>query len=103
MGRIIGSILLLPVVVYCLVLEVAAGTGTAWACFQPDGRNIPEGFAWFAFALIGPAVLVFSTIRSRSRIPNLASRALNIEKWTLGFGIPIGIASMFIIAVQSII
>ena len=97
------AVVLVPIVVLCLLLEVTAGTGLAWESLNTEPTRVGWAAAWFAFALLGPVVVVMATVRSRGREPDLVSRALSIEKAALMAVVPLALVSVFVIIVASVI
>lgn len=102
-GRAVLALLLTPVLVVSLWIEVIAGTGTAWAFYQPGQANDALLALWTAFAACGPVTVLTTTIRTRSRLPGMTSRVLRIEKWGLIVVLPLAFAGLVIVAMQSMI
>lgn len=82
-GRAVLALLLAPVLTVSLWIEAIAGTGTAWAFYRPGQANDALLALWMAFVCCGPATVLTTTIRTRSRLPGITSRVLHIEKWGL--------------------
>jgi hypothetical protein len=99
--RITGVILLALFLALCLWIEVIAGTGNAWDYVQPGYSNPGAVSAWMAFAVLGPAVVVVTVIRTRRRPYGIANRALHIEKWGLLVAIPLALLAFASIIAQS--
>jgi hypothetical protein len=87
-GRFVLALVLAPVLAACLWAEVVAGTGNAWGYGQVGQVNYPLFAVSMGFALCGPLVVAATTIRTRSRIPNITKRVLRIEEWGLAIGFP---------------
>jgi hypothetical protein len=101
--RITGITALALVLTFCLWLEVIAGSGNAWDYVQPGNTNPGAATAWFGFAVLGPAVMVVTTIRSRRRPYGLTDRALHVETWGLIIAIPLALVAFVIFAAGAII
>src|SRR5579862_2151678 len=77
------AVVLVPVVLVCLLLEMIYGSGIAWAYLSNRPRNYWGIVAGSVATVVGPGVLVFATLRTRSMRQNTARRVMRIEVWTL--------------------
>ena len=96
-GRVCCAIALLPVVFVCLWLEAIGGSAIAW-----DGDN-RWAFAGWAVAVIGPAVLVIATLRTRPMREHMARRVFRIEVWTLIAALPGALLCLLAIMAAAVI
>lgn len=98
--RPVAALLLAPVLGFCMLLEVTAGTGSAWGSLQPGHTNLAWALTGFLFAGFVPGVVMVTTVRSRHRAHGggIVNRALRIECWGLTFGLPIAALSLLVVA-----
>jgi hypothetical protein len=105
-GRVIGSLLLAPWLVLSLWLEVAVGIQVVWANLvgyvSPSKPDVAAAMWFLAATLIGPAVVVFTTIRTRQRT-SLSSRVLCIECWSLLVVGPLALFALVLVAASAVI
>jgi hypothetical protein len=94
---------LVPVVFVCLLLEVIWGSGIAWGYISEQPRNYWGIVAGFFATVIGPAVLVFATLRTRSMREHMARRVMRIEVWTLIATLPFALLCLLAIMAAAVI
>jgi len=102
----VAAVILAPCLLIGLWLEVVVGTQAAWASFvsyvSPSQPNVAAGLCFLAATLLGPAIVIVATIRTRRRV-GIGSRVLRIECWSLPVVCPLGVLAFLLLVASAVI
>lgn len=98
MGRILAAVVLAPVLVGALWVEVALGTTVLWYWLQPAPWNHLMVIIPALVVVLGPAIVLGQTLRTRVQGLAALDRIVRIEIWGLAVSGPLALFSAFLIA-----